>query len=83
MRKNRLLVIASALIILGQSCKKDDNLTPETRIDDTPKIKSETKILKGKPVAEGEAGYHVGLLRTKATEVKVQPGDCKFQVSLQ
>ena len=83
MKKNRLLVIASALIILGQSCKKDDNLTPETRIDDTPKIKSDAKIWYGKPVAEGEAGYHVGLLRTKAAEVKVQPGDCKFQPSLQ
>lgn len=46
-----------ALIVLGHSCKKDDSLDSESKINKTTTVKA------GKPVAQGEVKYQIGLIR--------------------
>lgn len=77
MKKNYYLGAILALIVLGHSCKKDDSLDSESKINKTTTVKA------GTPVTPGDVKFQIGLMKSEAKEAKVQPGDCKFQLSLQ
>ncbi|MDF2515896.1 MAG: hypothetical protein K0R59_1192 [Sphingobacterium sp.] len=93
MKKNYYLSTILVLIVLVQSCKKNEYLDVSTNENQTILLKAgdkqkqgdapfQTSLQKAEVKILGDVNYQIGL-KTKADAVKVQPGDCKFQPSLQ